>query len=368
MNVGGPAVLLSDLIHNLPREDFEHILITGRCLPNEIDYLDSHPLDSRIIYINEIKRTSLPIGDLKSFVKLVRILRELQPNIIHTHTSKAGVLGRLAARIGAPKAKVVHTYHGHLLYGYFSQWKTNLIVITERLLARITDNLVAVTSKVKSDLQGVGVGKDSQWLIIHPGISTPKSIDKTTARSSLGVAKNQFVLAWIGRFTDIKNPMLAIKSFENIPIKLRANITMIMAGSGELFDECQSYSRDRKLGIHFTGWVSDVSPILDSASLLFMTSKNEGMPVVIVESAFRGIATLSTNVGGVEEFIEQNVTGWLTNQSVIEISQKISELSSSSKLGEVGLNAKNLALSEYGVDNMVHKHTNMYRNLVTLDQ
>lgn len=366
MNVGGPAVLLSELIKNLPAEEFHHTLITGTCQSNEIDYLDSHPLDSEVIYIDEIKRSVLPIADVKSFFKLMKTLKALKPDIVHTHTSKAGVLGRLAARIATPQAKVIHTYHGHLLYGYFPRWKTNLIVLLEKILGMFTNTFIGVTNQVKEDLLKAGIGPESKWTVIRPGVTPGPEVGKLEARAALGIDSDKLVIAWIGRFTDIKNPMLAVRLIENLPEAVRSQVVLVMAGAGELLQECREIAAQMRFAVIFTGWVSDINSILSGADLLFMTSKNEGMPVVIVEAAFRGVPTITTDVGGVKEFVINGQTGWLVNQSTNSVAELMPKLFGTNEISYVGDQAKKLAKRDFSTSTMTSTHINLYRQLVTL--
>ena len=362
MNVGGPAVLLSELIKNLPQEEFEHTLITGTCLDNEIDYLDSHPLDSDVIYIDEIKRSILPINDIKSFFKLIRVLRRLNPDIVHTHTSKAGVLGRLAAKVAVPTSKIIHTYHGHLLYGYFPKWKTFLIVQLEKFLGSFSDRLVAVTKQVREDLQGAGIGKANQWLVIRPGLELTPLPDRAAYKKTLGINADKFVISWIGRFTGIKNPKLALEAISKLPLGVLEKVAFVMTGSGELLEESQSYARQMNLPITFTGWITDINPILGASDLLFMSSKNEGMPVVIVEAALRKVPTLSTNVGGVKEFIKDNETGWLSRQVAEDIATHIASIFNGYSRSLVPAKAYELARAEFGIANMTANHRSLYNS------
>jgi len=362
MNVGGPAVLLSELIRNLPPDDFEHVLITGTCLDNEIDFLESHPLNSEVIYIDEFKRSILPINDIKSFIKLIKVLRNLKPDIVHTHTSKAGVLGRLAAKISTPRAKIIHTYHGHLLYGYFPDWKISLIIQLEKFLAKLSDRLVAVTRQVRDDLLRAGIGPTDIWSVIRPGLEVPRILDKGMCKMSLKITENKFVISWIGRFTDIKNPKLALDSISRLPREILNQVVFVMAGSGELLDECQKYSTILGLNVIYTGWITDIDPILGASDLLLMTSKNEGMPVVIVEAALRKIPALVTNVGGVAEFISDADTGYLVSENSEEISKKIIEIfTNRSNMQEVAQNALQLALTEFSIQNFVASHIQIYK-------
>jgi len=360
MNVGGPAVLLSELIKNLPPEEFEHTLITGTCLDNEIDYLDSHPLDSEVIYIDEIKRSVLPLNDMKSFFKLIRILRALNPDIVHTHTSKAGVLGRLAAKVASPKAKIIHTYHGHLLYGYFPKWKTSLIVQLEKFLGLFSDRLVAVTKQVRDDLQDVGIGQANKWLVIRPGLAMPPLPDRAACKAALGIPDDKFVISWIGRFTGIKDPKLALEAISELPQEILGKIEFVMAGSGELLEESQGYAKQLNLPVTFTGWINDINPVLGASDLLFMSSKNEGMPVVIVEAALRKVPTLSTDVGGVKEFIEDNKTGWLSKQKSEDIASHLASIIDGYLNSMVPNRAYDLAKTEFGLANMTANHESLY--------
>ena len=153
MNTGGVAVLISELVAGMNSEEFEVTLITGTCSVGEEDYLKARGLDLNQITISSMQRTLNPINDLKSFLGILRIFRNLRPDIVHTHTSKAGLLGRIAAKLIVPKATIIHTFHGHLLHGYFSKSTTYLIKFTERMLARITDVLISMGNEVKNNLQ-----------------------------------------------------------------------------------------------------------------------------------------------------------------------------------------------------------------------
>ena len=361
MNVGGPAVLLSELIENLPVEEFEHTLITGTCMSNETDYLKFHPLNSRVIYLENIQRALLPFNDFKSLLQLIRILRDLKPDVVHTHTSKGGVLGRLAAIIATPNARVIHTFHGHLLYGYFAPWKTKLVILLERVLAKITDNLVAVTSQVQRDLINAGIGINSNWSVIHPGIKIPVRKNRNQERQKLNLKDCGFIIVWIGRFTEIKNPLLAVKTIEYLPEKIKENVELIMIGDGELFDECKNYAKFNNLPIRFTGWLSEVGEIIDASDLLLMSSKNEGMPVVIIEAAIRGVPTLSTNVGGVSEFIKNNVTGFLS-ASDTSLTESLTEIILNSKRRKkVSREAESIIKSDFSIERYLENHLALYR-------
>jgi glycosyltransferase involved in cell wall biosynthesis len=361
MNVGGPAVLLAELVGGLPKAEFEHTLITGRCESNEVDYLDSHQLDSDVIYLNKVQRSLLPLSDIRSFFELVNLIRKLKPDVIHTHTSKAGALGRIAGKLAAPRAKIIHTFHGHLLYGYFSPFKTKLITSLEKLLAFITDELVAVTQQVKNDLLQAGIGHGNNWHVIRPGLAIPAHLSKVESRNKLGIRVNTFSIAWVGRFTDIKDPLLAIRSLEKLLPEHLSKVQLTMAGDGELLQSCRDYVDKRNLPVEFVGWCNDISPLLYASDLLLISSKNEGMPVVIVEAALRGVPTLSTSVGGVGEFIKNGVSGYLAQNSD-ELGASLQRvITNEMQRMTIAKNAIVLSRAEFSRELFIAKHMELYR-------
>ena len=356
MNVGGPAVLLAELISELPFQEFSHTLITGVCENNEVDFLLNNPLDSEVIYLSSMRRSLFLSSEIRSFYQLVKVLRTISPDIVHTHTSKAGVLGRLAAHLATPNAKIVHTYHGHLLYGYFSKWKVLLLIAIEKALAKLTDVLVSVSNQVVKDLNNVGVGRKCRWLVIHPGIRI--------ADSPRIINKGLFTISWIGRFTEIKDPFLAVRVFAFLKKNFGDDFRFIMLGNGDLWDEAKELARNLEVTIEFPGWVSPVDAILEESNLLLMTSLNEGVPVVIIEAAGYGVPTMTTDVGGVKEFVRDQETGFLVERGEAEIGNYICQLiSNKDLLSIVSLNARSLAMSEFSNRNYLQAHLDLYRFL-----
>ena len=365
MNVGGPATLLAELVEGLPKVQIEHTLIAGECEDNEVDYLHLHPFHSPVVKLSKFKRSIFIWDDFKTLLEIIRILKKLKPDIVHTHTSKAGVLGRIGAKISNPRVRLVHTFHGHLLYGYFPKWKTFLVVVLEKFLATISDSLIAVTSQVKDDLADRGVGSIRKWDVIRPGVTSRNYVDKTQAKNHLGIPKDKLIILWLGRFTAIKNPMLALTSIASLPLEARSRIHLLMAGDGELRSVCQTFTNENNLPVTFTGWLEDITLAVSSADLLLLTSRNEGMPVVIIEGALNGIPTISTNVGGVSEFIINDKTGFLIDEDVTRISSKIDILSRDSNLiNSIGAEAKKFAKSEFSEKKYLRCHLDLYTRLM----
>ena len=364
MNVGGPAVLLYELATELENSSFEHILITGRCGINEIDYLETHTLSSKVIYLNRMGRKVLLFDDLVAFFQVMKALRKLSPDIVHTHTSKAGLIGRLASLIAVPSAKRVHTFHGHLLYGYFSSLTRFLVILSERFLARISDALIAVSTQVKNDLLQERVGRSIHWEVITPSIRL-EPLDKSKSRECLSINDDIFLVSWVGRFTSIKDPMLALETFNKIFQQGNLNISLLMAGDGELLDACRQFAVSRNLPVRFLGWQTQVLPVLCASDLLLITSKNEGMPVVILEAAAFSVPTLSTNVGGVREFISNKETGFLVERDSQQIANQVINLEvNRTALLNIGSAAAKLLATNFNLEQYVIKHKNLYNALL----
>lgn len=365
MNLGGVAVLLSDLHVSLTGPEFSHTLITGVCASNEIDILDGHAEDLNIIQIKTMGRAPSLLGDILTFLSIRRAIKHLSPDIVHTHTSKAGVLGRIAAISLRKNISIVHTYHGHHLYGYFSKFIVNLIVLIERLISLKTDLLVADSKQVMNDLKKVKVGSKNIWRVIPPGIRSFKIMSQGDARREINIEKSTFVICWIGRFAEIKNPMLALNSYNQLPIKIRNSSKMIMVGEGTLMPECKEYSEKNNLNVVFPGWMSNIGPYLAASDVLLITSTNEGFGMVIAEAGFFAVPSLSTDVGGVREFIKDGVNGILAQANPFDIASHIAALSSDiKKVTRLGEMARKTTLEKFTVNTFVGEHKKVYRQLV----
>ena len=365
MNLGGVAVLLADLHESLSAPEFSHTLITGVCAENEIDILNGHAEDSSIIQIKTMGRAPSVLGDISTFFALRKVLKQISPDIVHTHTSKAGVLGRIAAISLRKNISIVHTYHGHHLYGYFSKFIVNVIVLIERLISLKTNLLIADSTQVMVDLKKVKVGSKNIWRVIPPGIRSLNIMSREDARSEINIEENVFIICWIGRFAEIKNPLLALTSYNQLPSKVRNISSMIMIGEGKLMPECKEYSEKNNLNVVFPGWESNIGPYLAAANVLLITSKNEGFGMVIAEAGFFGVPSLSTDVGGVREFIEDGINGILVQATPFDIASNIMTLSSDlKKVTQLGLMARKTTLEKFTVETFIGGHKKVYRELI----
>jgi glycosyltransferase involved in cell wall biosynthesis len=365
MNVGGVATLLLGFVESLDQNVFEHTLITGVCEENEIDLVSETDFKGSIIYLPRMKKSIGLVSDLITIYQIRKILRELNPDIVHTHTSKAGAIGRVSALTLFRKPYLVHSFHGHVLSGYFSKLKSGLILGIEKFLSKKTDVLVADSKHVKSDLLAKGIGGKSVWKVVPPGIRKQPIIDLDTVRDQLLIPREIFLICWIGRFTKIKDPFLAVESFAKFEQKSSKKVCLLMVGDGELFEPVSNLVAQINSNIKLVGWKTDVSAYLAAADLLLLTSLNEGFGLVVAEAGWYGKPTLSTKSGGVNEFIIDGVTGFLVGSTPDQIAISMLKLHNDQKLlTEVGKKAKAQTMESYSSEIFAKKHQQIYLDLI----
>jgi glycosyltransferase involved in cell wall biosynthesis len=360
MNVGGPAVLVADLMRNLDHQRFTTVLVTGYCDENESDYLDQVAKDVVPVRIPGLGRSVSPLKDLGAFFLLIKEIRKFKPDVIHTHTAKAGVLGRLAGLIARPQAKRVHTFHGHLLHGYFSSSKTRLVILLERLLGLITYTFIAIGNVVKNDLVWAGIAQDSKFKVIYPGLQEPSKYPKTDARAALALEPNKIYLVFVGRLTTIKRPERLIDLARFLKDK-HPECWLLIAGAGELLETLSAQAEKEELPITFLGWRNDIEMILRASDIAVLCSDNEGIPLTLIQASQAGLPIVSTNVGSVSDIVVNGTTGLLTEVSSKGLIQGVSTLLSDPGLGKrFGKAGQERAKEFFSSKAMVEHHQRLY--------
>jgi glycosyltransferase involved in cell wall biosynthesis len=364
MNVGGPAVQISGLMRGLDPEFFDQRLITGFCDEDEADYLETQAPDVSVTRITGLGRALKMRDDSKAIPEIIRQVREFKPDIIHTHTAKAGVLGRVAAKSAFSQAKLVHTFHGHLLHGYFSPRKTQLVRGVESFLARGTDRLVAVGPQVRDDLLAAKIGRAEKYVIIPPGLRLAKIPERLEARKVLDLPLDVTVVSFIGRLTGIKR----VDRFADavaIVVKTQPRIRFLVAGAGDQEAALADQVGRQNLPVTLLGWRSDIETILGASDLLVLTSDNEGTPLSLIQAALAGIPVVATNVGSVKDVVLDGTTGILCSKDPSEIAEAILKLVNDPALSQqMGAAAKEFAEARFGVSRLVNDHQNLYHDLM----
>jgi len=360
MNVGGPAVLVADLMRNLDSSKFETRLVTGYCDENESDYLDEVATDIKAIRIPGFGR-SISVGrDLKAFFLLMREIRRFKPDVVHTHTAKAGVLGRVATFLAKPSAKRIHSFHGHLLHGYFDSKKVKMLVLLEKVIGFVTYKFVAIGNVVKADLVKAGIAKNSKFEVIYPGLQDLLIYPQLEARKTLGLDPEKTIVVYVGRLTQIKRPDRLIDLGRSLKLN-HPTTHIIIAGAGELLEELKLLSESESLPISFLGWRNDIDLILSASDIAVLCSDNEGIPLTLIQASQAGLPIVSTNVGSTSDIVIDEVTGLLTEVSANGVIQGVSKLLDDPDLGtRLGKSGQMRARELFSSQAMVERHEALY--------
>jgi glycosyltransferase involved in cell wall biosynthesis len=364
MNVGGPAVQVSGLMRGLSSSKFEHRLFTGYCTTDEADYLDLVATGVTAVRIEGLGRRVNLVGDLRAFVSLVKEIRVFKPDVIHTHTAKAGFLGRIASIVSLHPSIRVHTFHGHLLNGYFGRFKVTLVILTEKILGLFTDQLLAVGERVRQDLLQAGIGSKEKFGLMPPGLILGTLPGQKESQRSFGLSVGKIQCAFIGRVTQIKRPdrFLDVVSESK---KRGLQIEFFMAGNGELLTECLDRIKSESLPVKVLGWQTNIEKVLAAADCVLLTSDNEGTPLSLIQAGMSALPVVTTRVGSVPEMVLDGVTGFVTDLDVQEIADALEKLAKSNELrARMGAAAQEFTLSNFGVDRLVHDHEQLYTKLL----
>lgn len=336
-NVGGTARYLSNLLPQLNSE-METLLAVGHVQGHEIE--DSTLENIEFVRIEHLGRRINLLQDIRAYLDLRKTVKKFKPQIIHSHTFKAGLLCRLMY-LRIPK---VHTFHGHLMGDpEFSRRALQVIVNIERRLARLTNKLITVGEQVSKDLIQVGIGKPSQYVSIASEGKKLIFLDRNLARENLNLDQESPIILWMARMAPVKNPSLALEVARLLP-----DIRFLMAGGGELFNQIKDHAPPNT---RLLGWV-DAAEVIPSADVFLSTSLNEGIPYSLLEVLSAGIPVVAVESGAISEIIQDKVNGFLTSKDPAEIAAQLAELVSKPALRNA---ASEFALSSSGISDQMKK-------------
>lgn len=313
LNIGGPAIHTILLNSNLNPAFYDSVLVAGEVGKDEGN-MDYYALEKgvHVDYIPELKRNLSIFCDLTALIKIFGFICRIRPDIVHTHTAKAGALGRLAAIAfntihfkKRKRIKIVHTFHGHIFEGYFNPLKTSLFVGIERFLAIFTDQIITVSQAVKQELLALGIANGKKIVVIPLGFELDDFLTITPKHNT-----DDFIIGIIGRLVAIKNHRLFLDAGTMIhkkhpELKLRLQII----GDGELRKELEEYSQNLSLSgcIEFKGWQREMAKVYSGLDVVTLTSLNEGTPVSLIEAMASAKIVVATNVGGVPDLLGDKV-------------------------------------------------------------
>lgn len=314
LNIGGPSYHVLLLSRSLNKKGYKTILLKGCLAPGEEELLDVvQQTGVRPHEVDGLGRAISPFQDVRALVGFYRMIRQVRPQVVHTHKSKAGLLGRLAAWIaGVPIT--VHTFHGHIFKGYFPLWKSRLIIFLERLLAYRTDAIVAVTCQQRQELLGYKIAPPSRLRSIPLGLQLEPYVFRRRAddgfRSELGFNSSAPLTGIITRLVPIKGVGQFLQAAQRV-VSVIPEARFVVVGDGELRLELEDLAIQLGLKgkVSFTGYRRDTVRIYAALDLVVLSSFNEGLPVTLIEALAAGCYVVATHVGGVLDLVNTERLG-----------------------------------------------------------
>ena len=349
MNVGGTARYIEQLVTQTSARGIHSKVLTGNVQGAEVE--DPCVTSLPILRAPHLGRAIRPLADWRAAREIAAFIASEMPDVIHTHTFKAGALARLVNS----KVPLVHTFHGHLLDDpEFQGWKKNVIVAAERALAAKATRLVTVGERVGSDLLARGIGTSEQYLSIPPGVVPLEQIDRNLARGQLNLDQDAVVIAWVARVTGVKAPQRVIDLARAIP-----NATFVMAGGGDMEEWMRA---NAPANLRVIGW-QPANLVFSAADVVLSTSENEGMPVALIEAQMMGLPVVATDVGAVGEVVIDGETGFVGDKGTL-LANLISLINNADMRERFSTGARHRAHSQFSVEALGQRHADLYRSLV----
>jgi glycosyltransferase involved in cell wall biosynthesis len=362
LNVGGPARSTLLLARELGRP-FRTVVAAGRPAVDEGEVSDAE-VPVRPV---PLTRPLRPLTDVRALGVVRNVLRETRAQLVHTHMAKAGAVGRLASLTVHPRPRTVHTYHGHVLGGYFSAAAERAFLRIEQLLAPRTDALVTVSTEIRGELLARGIGRASQYVVIPVGLDLSPYLavngQRGELRRHLGLAANVPLIGAIGRLVPIKDIDTLLQAMVELP-----EVHLAVVGDGEERHRLETVTTGLGLSrrVHFTGWWEGVASVLSDLDVVVLTSRNEGTPVALVEAQAAARPVVATDVGGVRAVVEDGVTGFLApsgdSSAVASLVQRCLDTPRlSAALGQAG---RSRSRQQFGKERFLSETRALYGELV----
>ena len=331
-NLGGPTYN-AGLLTKYLSDEYETILVGGNHEESEgssmhiVEQLGLEP-----VIIPEMQRSINPKNDRIAYNKIQKIIQDFKPDIVHTHASKAGALGRRAA-FNAKIPQIYHTFHGHVFHSYFGSLKTNLYKNIERRLAKKSTNIIAISELQKKELSQIHRICPAEKIRVIPlgfdltPFHTNTEAKRKEFRSKWNIKENEVAIGIVGRIVPIKDHAFFIHVIERVLKKTTKKIRVFIVGDGDERVNIQALISKKKLSyssnsspalFQFTSWMKNVDEVNAGMDIICLTSKNEGTPVSLIEAQASGNPVVSTNVGGIENVISAEETGFLSDVGDLE--------------------------------------------------
>jgi glycosyltransferase involved in cell wall biosynthesis len=374
LNLGGPPQHVSLLSgRRLGSMGFESLLVYGRLDEGEQSMADlAEEEGAETHFLPHLGRPISPLRDPLALGELVRIIREFKPHIVHTHTAKAGFVGRAAALALQPRPAIVHTYHGHVLEGYFAPRTAALFRGLERWMARVSDCLICVSEATVDDLVRLGVAPRDRFRVIPLGLDLSPFADADAAagrrlRHELGVNDDRVLLTYVGRIAPIKRVELLLRAAARAR-QARAPVELAVIGDGAERPALQSLARELGLreAVHFLGYRRDLPRIAAAADVAVLSSDNEGTPVSLIEAAAAGVPAVATDVGGVSEVVAPDTGILVPPNDESALARALIDIADEPERRQaMAERARERAMSRYSIEYLLRAISELYEELIS---
>jgi glycosyltransferase involved in cell wall biosynthesis len=340
LNVGGAALSVLELAAEQRNRGHEVLVVAGTIPPGEASMESvAQELGVPHLHLAELRRELSLAADARATWSLRSLIRDCRPTVLHTHTSKAGATGRVAALLaGRPRPIRVHTFHGHVLSGYFDPRRERVFRLVERVLARATDGIIAVSEQVRDDLLRFHVAPADKITVVQYGFAldrrvAPAAAAREAKRAQIGAGENDFVIGWAGRLAEIKRPGDLVRVAAQVPASL-----LVLAGDGELRSEVERLAAVHGMAdrVRILGYVEDMGAWYGAFDAFLLTSANEGAPVVAIEALAAGVPVVATDAGGTRNVVDDDASGFLASVGAVDaLAERLRRLQ-----GDAGLRAR----------------------------
>lgn len=343
--------------------DYDTRLVAGRPPAREGEMRDPAV---EVTYVPLVR--DLRLGtDVHALRSLRRLLNDWEPLIVHTHQAKAGALTRLAARRRGATPATVHTFHGHVLDGYFGRMSRSAFLTAERFLARRTDVLIGVSREVRDDLLELGIGEESQWMVIPLGFDLGDFLRADARderlRQELRLGPEDLLVGVVGRLAPIKDHATLLSAISRLE-----GVHLAIFGDGELREDLLKQTASLGLGdrVHFMGWRTDIAPVMAGLDVVALTSRNEGTPVSLIEALASARPVVATDVGGVRSVVVDGVSGFIVpTESPQDVADALEALledpNRRSEMGEAG---RSFVAERFSAERLVSDIRTLYSSLL----
>ncbi len=372
MNMGGPAHHVSILSGRLRPLGFETLLVAGGVGPGEASAAGlAGRHGARLRHLESLGPEVRPISDLKSVAALVRIARNYRPDVIHTHTAKAGMVGRVAALFVRPRPIVVHTYHGHVLEGYFGPLRTTVYRSIERMLGLVSDALVGVSQATVDDLVRLRIARRPKFRVIPVGLDLTDFLklrpeDGHDLRRMLRVTPDEILVTYVGRLAPIKRIDVMLRAFARAQAE-RPSLHLAIVGDGSERDSAEELARSLGVSdaIHFLGYRTDLPAINAASDMALLASANEGTPVALIEAAAAGRPAVATAVGGVADVVTPETGILVAAEDEPGLAAAIAEVAGDREQRlEMGARARDHVRRRFSAERLLSDAAELYRDLL----